>query len=264
LRTIELITAETITSRLESIRESYEKLYETSVSSVLEDALIERLSPTEPFLENDKLAVVFRKVIVEDYSVPIVVLKDGEVFFIIDGHHRAFIDKKLGKSRIQSYVLSLPSAHLSKRQWFSLDCLEIGEVVQIEDPELNTWARILKLLKYYEKIYKVPFQMRQLNIRIDELVPTQPVIEEERLYPLREPSVPIACLESGGRYYILDGHVRSLSARLLGQSTISAIILWSKEINRFGVEKNSESLGLTSLGDIRILGSGNPLHERRI
>ena len=257
MRTIEIITADTIASRLENIRESYERLYETPVSSVLEEVLTEQLSPTEPFLENDKLALVFRKVIVEDYSVPIIVLRQEGALFVIDGHHRAYISKKLGRPRIRSYVLSVSSAFLSKRRWLSLDYLEIGDVAEIGDPELNTWAQILKLLKYYEKIYKARFQMKPLSIPIEELVPTQPVIEKERLYPLREPRVPIACLESSGRYYILDGHVRSLSARLLGQETVSAIILWSKEIRRFGVEKNSESLGLTSLRDVQILGRGS-------
>jgi len=257
LRTIELITAETIASRLENIRNSYERLYETPVSSVLEEVSTEQLSPTEPFLENDKLALVFRKVIVEDYSVPIIVLRQEGALFVIDGHHRAYISKKLGRPRIRSFVLSVPSPFLSKRRWLSLDYLEIGDVAEIDDPELNTWAQILKLLKYYEKIHKVTFQMKTLNIPMEELVPTQPVIEKERLYPLREPRVPIACLESGEKYYILDGHVRSLSARLLGEGTVSAIVLWSKEIKTFGVEKSSRGLGLTSLGDIRILGHGS-------
>jgi len=100
--------------------------------------------------------------------------------------------------------------------------------------------------------------MKPITVPLEQLVPTQPVIEIERLYPLREPRVPIACLESGGRYYILDGHARSLSLRLLGRNSISAIVLWTKRRRRFGVERNAERLGLTSLRDIKIVGRPGP------
>ncbi len=264
---IELVTEETIDSRLEAIRDSYERLYRIPVATSLQKVPTAQLRPTESFLENDKFAIVFRKIIEEGYSVPIVVLKQGGVFFVVDGHHRSYINWKLGKSSILSFVLTIPTIVHARQTQLSLDSLEIKDVSKIEDAELRTWSRIVKLLKYYERLYDSAFQMAQMDISLNELVPTQTVIEVDRLYPIREPRVPIACLESSGRYYILDGHVRSLSARLLGQSTISAIVLRTQAVTRFGVEKNAENLGLASLRDIRIVGrcdtSSSPVKRGR-
>jgi len=180
-------------------------------------------------------------------------LKQNGALLIIDGHHRSYINRKLGRKAIWSYSLSLPVQTTRRRLQLTLDLLEIKEVSKIEDEELQTWAHILKILKYYEHLYRVPFFMRSMSIPLSQLIPTQPAIEIDRLYPLREPEVPITCLESSSRYYILDGHVRSLSASFMDKRNISAIILWNRSIQNFGVERHAQTLGLTSLEDIEIV-----------
>jgi len=102
-------------------------------------------------LENDKLALVFMKVMTEDYDVPIIGVKRDGDYFILDGHHRSFIARKLRRKSIGIYVIVFPSEKdyraYSKEP---LEGLRIRHVAPIRDPILTTWEQILTITKYYE------------------------------------------------------------------------------------------------------------------
>ncbi|MEM2936798.1 MAG: ParB/RepB/Spo0J family partition protein, partial [Candidatus Bathyarchaeia archaeon] len=214
---------------------------------------LDELRPTETFLEKDKLSLVFQRIMEEDYRVPIIAVEQGGQYFIIDGHHRSFIYKKLGKGTIQAYVISLPPVSLRPRVASSLDEIPIKDVGEIDDPILATWGQILFLLKYYEAIYSTPFIMKKEMVPLDSLVPTQPLIEETRLDSIREILVPVVGLRHNDQVYILDGHVRTLFAKRKGKHSIQAIILVPSKPVDYGVVKAAEKMGLKSLDDIKIL-----------
>ncbi len=56
---------EDVPSRVDSVKCSLEIIYGTKLGVDLEDVPIDRLFPTEDFLENDKLALVLMKVVTE-------------------------------------------------------------------------------------------------------------------------------------------------------------------------------------------------------
>ena len=69
MRKIELASWKDVPRRLASLRKTLEIIYEVKLGVNLKDVPIGRLHPTESFLETDKLAVVFMKVLTEDYDV---------------------------------------------------------------------------------------------------------------------------------------------------------------------------------------------------
>jgi len=153
MRKIELASWKDVPRRLASLRKTLEIIYEVKLGVDLKDVPIGRLHPTESFLEKDKLAVVFMKVLTEDYDVPIIAVKRVEDFFVLDGHHRSFISKKLMKKTVKAYVLEFPKYKsyraIAKR---SLEDLPIKDVGVIDDPLMKTWGQILITLKYYEAL----------------------------------------------------------------------------------------------------------------
>jgi uncharacterized ParB-like nuclease family protein len=214
---------------------------------------LEELHPTETFLEKDKLSIVFQKIMEEDYRVPIIAVEQNGQYFIIDGHHRAFIYKKLGRRTIKAHVLGLPLVSLRPKVASSLDEIPIKDVGKIDDAILATWGQILILLKYYEAIYSTPFTMKREMVRLDSLVPTQPLIEGARLDSIRKIFVPVVGLRHNEQVYILDGHVRALFAKREGKKSIQTIILVPSKTIDYGVVKAAEKMGLKSLDDIQIL-----------
>jgi len=253
MRKVELVSAESLPRRLEDVRKSLEGVYDVPLSVDFREINLNELHPTETFLEKDKLSLVFQKIIEEDYMVPIIAVEQGGQHFIIDGHHRSFINKKLGKGTIKAYVINLPPVSLRPRVASSLDEIPIKDVGEIDDPILATWGQILILLKYYEAIYSTPFTMKREMVSLDSLVPTQPLIEEARLDSIREILVPVVGLRHNERVYILDGHVRTLFAKRKGKQSIQAIILVPSKPVDYGVVKAAERMGLKSLEDIKIL-----------
>jgi len=97
MRKVELVSAESLPRRLEDVKKSLEGVYDVPLSANFREINLNELHPTETFLEKDKLSLVFQKIIEEDYMVPIIAVEQGGQHFIIDGHHRSFINKKLGK-----------------------------------------------------------------------------------------------------------------------------------------------------------------------
>jgi len=65
--------------------------------------------------------------------------------------------------------------------------------------------------------------------------------------------VPIACVKYEGRFFILDGHVRSLRAKELGLKSIQTIILSPEKKIDFGIVKAVKEMNIRSLEDIQIV-----------
>jgi IMP dehydrogenase len=254
MREVELASWEDLPKRVEGIVRSLEMIYQVKFRVDLRTISFERLFPTEDFLENDKIALVFQKVVEENYDVPITVVNSGKDYFVLDGHHRAFIRKKLLCGAIKAHVLRFPEgASYREIPRRPLEDLRIRDVSSIEDPILKTWQRILYVLEHYEAIYNVPFYLEKELVQLKDLVPTQSHVGRAQIDGIKKVLVPIVCIHDGEKYYILDGHARSLRARELGLDSIEAMILLSTERINFGIIKTAEAMDLQQLQDVKIM-----------
>jgi len=253
MREIELANWWGLSKRVDSLVKSLEIIYGVRFGVHSEEVSLERVFPTEDFLENDKLALVFKKVVEEDYSVPIIVVEKGGDYFVLDGHHRAFIRKKLMFKTIKAEILTFPEGKTYRDILkHPLESLRIKEISPVEDPILRAWQRILSVTEHYEAIYNAPFYLGREEVDLKDLVPTQCNVYRPQIDAITKLLVPIVCVRVGGKCYILDGHARSLRARELGLNTIDAMILVSKVTKDFGIVKTAEDMQLRKLEDIRI------------
>jgi IMP dehydrogenase len=254
MREIELASWKDILRRVGNVVKSLEMIYSVKLYVDLEEVSLEQVYPTEDFLENDKLALVFMKTVLENYDVPIIVVKKKEDYFILDGHHRSFVYKKLMIKSIRAYVLKFPEGK-SYRDIFkhSIEDLRIKDISTIEDPILKAWQRILYILEHYEAIYDLPFYLKKENIALNDLVPTQSHVKKAQIDTIKEILVPIVCIHVHDKYYILDGHARSLRAEQLGLESIEAMILLAKANIDFGIIKTTEDMHLHDLADVQII-----------
>jgi hypothetical protein len=254
MRQIELATWENVPKRVDNIARSLEIIYSVKLHVDFQEISLEQLFPTEDFLENDKLALVLMKVVREGYDVPIITVERGTDYFVLDGHHRSFIHKKLMNETIRAYVLEFPKGcsyrNVSKR---AFEDLRIEEVSSIEDPILKAWQRILFVVEHYEAIYNVPFCLRKEQVKLKDLVPTQSHVAKAQVDGIKKLLVPIVCIHQGDKYYILDGHARSLRAGQLGLDSIEAMIMNAKVQINFGIVKTAEAMDLHGLEDIKIV-----------
>jgi len=158
------------------------------------------------------------------------------------------------RKTVKAYVLKFPKEKsyraVPKR---SLDHLPIRDIGVIDDLLVKMWRQILIILKYYESLYDISFYLREQQIHLKDLVPTQFQIRRERIDAIKELLVPIACVKYEGRFYIWDGHARSLRAKELGLKSIQAIILSPEEKIDFGIVKSVIEMKLESLEDIQIV-----------
>jgi hypothetical protein len=74
-RKIELSTWENLPQKVDGLKRSLEIIYEAKLTSSSQNVPMTNLFPTEDFLENDKMALVFKKIVAEAYDVPIVAAK---------------------------------------------------------------------------------------------------------------------------------------------------------------------------------------------
>lgn len=253
MREIDLVSWDDVHQRLDNIKKSFESIYRVELSVEIEDVPLDRLHPTEKFLEKDKLALIFLKVVREGYNVPIIAVKQGNDYFIVDGHHRSFISSKMKAKTIRAYVLIFPQNKIYRTHPKSpLGGLPIKDVAPLDDPLLRTWAQILTLLKYYEALYDMSFTLRKDEVPLRDLVPTQPQTRRSQIDSIIEISVPIVCVKHGGKYFILDGHARSLRAKQLGLDFIEVIVLSPSKEMDFGIVKTAKELNLGSLEDVKV------------
>jgi hypothetical protein len=254
MRNIELESWNDLKRRVDSITKSLELIYQVQLHAYPQVISLERVYPTEDFLENDKLALVFKKIVEEGYDVPITTVNRLGDHFILDGHHRAFIRKKLVHTTINAYVLKFPEGKfyrdVPKR---ALDDLRIEEVCPIEDPILKTWQRILSIVKHYEAIYNMPFRLHETNVNLEDLVPTQTRVERAQIEAITKVQVPIVCVHQKEKYYVVDGHARSLRAKELHLKSIKAMVLMPPQKIEFGIVKTTDETGLRSFEDVTII-----------
>ena len=254
MRKIELVSWDNLHERVENIKRSLENIYEVELTVEREYVPLERLYPTEDFLEKDKLALIFMKVVREDYNVPIIAVERNEDRFILDGHHRSYVSKKISKESIEAYVLRFPKGKSHRLlPKHSLGNLPIRDVAPIDDSVLTTWGQVLTLLKYYEALYKMSFSLKKEDVPLKDLVPTQPQAMKERITSIKELLVPIVCIKQHGKSYILDGHARSLRAKQLGLKSVDAIILSPETNINFGIVETARKMHLKNLEDIKIV-----------
>jgi len=253
VREIDLASWHDVPDRVESIKKSLEQIYGVKLNVTLSEVLLDNLYPTEDFLENDKIALVLMKIVEEDYDAPIITVKHGDDFFVLDGHHRSFIRKKLMRKTVQAYVLQFPEGTayraVVKR---SLDSLPIKDVTVIDDLILRAWQRILSILKHYEAIYCVPFYVRKEQVRLTDLVATQSQVGKAQVNAIERLLVPIVCVRYHGKYYILDGHARTVRAEQLGMEFIPAMILYPENPIDYGIVKTAREMGLKGIEDVKI------------
>ena len=253
MREIALATWEDISKRVDNLVRSLEIIYLVKFRVDFDEIPLEKLYPTEDFLENDKIALVFMKIVKENYDVPIIVVQKGEDYFILDGHHRSFIHKKLMHETIKAYVLKFPpGASYREVPKFPLDDLRVKEVSVIEDQILKAWQRTLFVLEHYEAIYHIPFYLRKEQIDLKDLVPTQPHVGKAQIDAIKELLVPIVCVHDEGKYYILDGHARSLRAKQSGLNSIEAMVLVPKVQMCFGIVQTAADMNLWHIEDVKV------------
>jgi hypothetical protein len=256
MRKIELATWESVPKRLDSLKRSLEIIYEKELTTYSYDIPLSRLFPTEDFLENDKLALVFMKTVDEDYDVPIIAVEKAPDYFVLDGHHRSFIYIKLRKKAIKARILKFPKGSSYRGvPKTSFQDLPVKEVSTIEDSILKAWARILNIMRQYEALYHIHFHMERKNLFLESIHPTQPEILKSQLEGIARILVPIACIEHGGKYYVLDGHARCIRARQLGLEFIQAMILSPDVSVGYGIVKTAKEMKLDTLDDITIRNS---------
>lgn len=255
MREIELATCQDVPRRVDNIARSLEIIYSVKLHVDFEEIPLEQLYPTEDFLENDKLALVFMKVVKEGYDVPIIAVKHGMDYFVLDGHHRSFIYKKLMNKTIKAYVLEFPQGtsyrDITKRPF---EDLRIKEVASIEDPILKAWQRTLFVVEHYEAIYNIPFYFKKEQVKLNNLVPTQSQVGRAQIDAIKKLLVPIVCVHQEDKYYILDGHARSLRAIQLGLDSIEALVMVTTVQISYGIVKTAEAMNLHRLEDIKIMG----------
>lgn len=253
LRKIELTTMEDLLARIESVKVSLERIYGIKIGIEFKALPIKSLCPTEDFLEKDKLALIFMKIVNEGYRVPIITIRRGGEYYVVDGHHRAYILTKMMEEMVESYVLRFPE-EVSYRAppKRPIERMPIIEPAPIDEPILKAWSQIIVLLRYYEEIYGIPFYIKIGMIPLENLIPTQPQVSRRQILSIERLLVPIVCVEYAGKYYILDGHARVLKARESGLSEIRAIIFMPKERVKYGIIKTAERMGLKSINDINI------------
>jgi len=239
--------------KTESIRDSLERVYGTKLSVRFRVLPVKSLCPTEGFLEKDKLALILMKVLNEGYRVPIITVRKGGNYYVLDGHHRSYILVKMMEETTESYVICFPE-EVSYRAppKRSIENLSIIDVTPIDDEILRAWSQIITLLKYYEAIYHMPFYLKVENIPLNNLVPTQPQVNMKRISSISRIVVPIVCIKHHQKYYILDGHARTLKAKQIGLDSIRSIVLTPKKEVEYGIIRTVRSLGLKNLEDIKV------------
>jgi len=254
LRRIELTTIEDLPARIESIKVSLERIYGIKIGVEFRALPVKSLFPTEDFLEKDKLALILMKIVDEGYRVPIITVRKGGEYYVVDGHHRSYILAKMMEEMVESYVLRFPE-EVSYRAppKRSMENLPIIEPAPIDDPILKAWSQIITLLKYYEGIYDTQFYMKVEVISIENITPTQPEVSKRQISSIGRLLVPILCVKYGEKYYVLDGHARTLKAREMGLKSIRAILLIPRGKVEYGIVKTAERMGLKSIDDIRII-----------
>jgi hypothetical protein len=131
--------------------------------------------------------------------------------------------------------------------------MPIREVSLIDDFTLKSLAQLLSLLKYYEALYNISFNLERIDVLLKDLVPTQPQARRDRIDSIKKMLVPIVCIEHQNKFYILDGHARSIHTKQKKQKYIDTFILRPKTKVNFGIVETAREMNLDNLEDIKIV-----------
>lgn len=253
-----LITPEKALSRGQEIARTLELLYGGPAVIHMLKIPVESLFSTEPFFERTKLGLVFRAILVESYHAPIVVLKESNRFFLIDGHHRAYVFWLTGREYINAVTIRVTTLTYNTRRktWKFWEMRLFNDKIP-DNPFEKLWRFMAGVIHFYTREYKGIFRLRLGDVALDSLVPTQPFVEFDRVIGVKKCRLVeelILCLEKDGRRYILDGHARSLILFEQGVARVKALILYPiKNISRLGIEEVVEKMGLQTLADVSIV-----------
>jgi len=94
-------------SKVPKLKETTEKVHNTKVNSYIDFVDVDKLIPTQTKVYADELRGRIYE-IKRGLAEPIVVIKKGKKFYLIDGHHRVVAVKKLGVRKLKAYILEVP------------------------------------------------------------------------------------------------------------------------------------------------------------
>ncbi len=96
-------------SKVEKLRRTIEKVHGISISVGRGKVEVDRLIPTQTKVYADELRgriYELRRGLAE----PLIVIKKGNKFYLIDGHHRVIAAKKAGIKSLEAYILQIPES----------------------------------------------------------------------------------------------------------------------------------------------------------
>ncbi len=94
-------------SKVLKLKETIEKVHNTKVNIYIDFVDVDELIPTQTKVYADELRGRIYE-IKRGLAEPIVVIKKGKKFYLVDGHHRAVAVKKLGIRKLKAYILEVP------------------------------------------------------------------------------------------------------------------------------------------------------------
>ncbi|RLE91513.1 MAG: hypothetical protein DRJ46_02275 [Thermoprotei archaeon] len=254
--TFQLIRPTEVAKRVRVLASSFEKIYGDMVDVRRTSVEPSSLLATEEYLERTKLGLVLRAATMEGYYAPIIVLSERDLTYILDGHHRAYVYWLLGYMFVDAYMLRLKHVSHTRREAFRLWEMRLYQDEMPKSPRARLWRFTAGVIHFFVARYKGAFRLRTSVCRLDELVPTQSLVESESVENVERLGVldePILCLEYRGKKYIVDGHARAMNMLLKGCESVNALILYPTTENiKIGLIEASEKMGLRSLSDVEI------------
>ena len=91
-------------TKVNAFKETMEKLYDIKTTLTREDVPVEKIRPTQDRVYADELQGRTYE-LEKGLAEPTIVVKSGNRYILVDGHHRAVASVKLGLDKIDSYVV---------------------------------------------------------------------------------------------------------------------------------------------------------------
>lgn len=229
--------------RLKAILDSYKAIYERNFNFYNTSLKIEELFATEPYLEAEKLAVVYKKMVQENYDIPIITVRKNDKSYVIDGHHRCFSKWLLNQEYVSSYEIR---NELLKPPWWSkvvpdIPMIKTGENVG----DVKDWVTCIDTLEYLRRLHGINFKLIPMKLLVETLIPTQ--YPQKILSTYKPPKAPILVLKYEENFYIIDGHTRSYYALKDGKRYVDALVLVPTKSVMPGIVLYSRKLGINSI-----------------
>ena len=93
--------------KVEKLRKTLESIHGVKVNVRRGLINIMRIIPTQTVVHADELRGRIHE-LRKGLAEPIVVVKKGKTYYLVDGHHRAFASLKIGKSLLDAYIVEVP------------------------------------------------------------------------------------------------------------------------------------------------------------